>query len=623
MNITRLEATNLKGRNFALNLAPATLIYGPNYSGKTAIATALRLAVAGHLPPPIGKRAGSIYAALAGNPDAPGQVEVKACVGLNTYSTRWIRNSSGGTTCQGGIPPSIAMPAVLVDPRTFFAMTGPERVQAIFEACDVKLSVDDVVATIKAAAPAAFPVKERQRVLSGIAERAKTHMRTKAPQVAMADLIEETREAHRKAKESLRTMSAIIQAINWTGDIPEDCSLAIEDAQKRINGLHQQIAEIDARDRDFRELAARIKHAKEAIGTLRAEIELTRWPAPPVEPDTSKLKTLEDQLRAFRDVNIHRRAKRAALHEKLLRIGAGACPTCGCSGPVLDSVKAGIEAEIAAVPPDHANLTALEDEIAALRKLRTDYEKAKVAYGRDSDTVTRAEKDLADYERIAAQPLPPAPDDEDIEGQKIQAFLNTAKDALSLLTEGQARWEAYQQTSAKRDEAERTMAAITCEETVLGEVIVALRGLVSKTVDAAFGKVLGITKEFTDGILRSPLEYRDELGRRVSQEDVDAGCTAPIGSWISHEAFSGTEEALSYAAFAVAIAMRAPVKVVILDELGRLDSSTVVAVLGRMTDLVYSGRIDQFIGIHTTNINAIGLTPIYIGEALAAQPCQY
>ena len=87
-----------------------------------------------------------------------------------------------------------------------------------------------------------------------------------------------------------------------------------------------------------------------------------------------------------------------------------------------------------------------------------------------------------------------------------------------------------------------------------------------------------------------------QLGRRVSDEDRKHGNTAPVGAWIPHEAFSGTEQLLAYAGFAVALAGQAPIKVVIMDELGRLTGTRKAAMLRRMCELVSKGVIDQFIG---------------------------
>jgi hypothetical protein len=92
-------------------------------------------------------------------------------------------------------------------------------------------------------------------------------------------------------------------------------------------------------------------------------------------------------------------------------------------------------------------------------------------------------------------------------------------------------------------------------------------------------------RRFTDGILKGRLEFRDgEIGYVAN------------GQWVTHDTFSGTEEALAYAGLAVALAQDSPFKLVLVDELGIIDPETRVAILERMGELVADGTINQFIG---------------------------
>ena len=46
----RLQWRNVKGSSGSAEVGPVTVVCGPNYSGKTAVLTALRLALAGYAP---------------------------------------------------------------------------------------------------------------------------------------------------------------------------------------------------------------------------------------------------------------------------------------------------------------------------------------------------------------------------------------------------------------------------------------------------------------------------------------------------------------------------------------------------------------------------------------------
>lgn len=627
MHISSITASNLKGRSFSIDLAPATFIHGPNFAGKTAIATALRLGLAGFLPPPIGKAAGSIYNALAGNPDEAGHIEIKVDAQGRGYTTRWIRNSRGGTSVQGGVPPIIAMPAVLVDPRTFFSMTGPQRVQAIFEACEVSLTAESVATALKGAALSAFPVQRRNQILTELGARAKAQLAAKSPQVAMADLIEETRARLKETKDKAKTQSAIIQAINWEGDVPEDVSLQIEEANARLAQISATAGALAERVKAVQRRKAEKAGAEHNIASLESEIAVTRWDAAPVKPDTSALEGMEERIAEARRVIDANKVRRQAIEKQIKALAGGHCPTCGTTGEFLESAIAGLKASLDALPKEMppADLFDLVAQASALRKSREEYQSEFAKYQKDTEFCELAQRQIEAQRAIltASDPEPPSPD----ELKSIEEERERLTSTLALYREHAAKWEAYQQTGAKREEAERYMAALNCEALVLDDAVRVLRAKVAETADAAFARTLAVTQKFTDGLLNSPLEYRDELGRRVSPADIARGCTAPVGAWISHESFSGTEEAIAYAAFAVAIAMRAPLKVVILDELGRLDADTKRRTVERMVQLVESRVIDQFVGIDTEPVEGVGIYTVDLGalrgEARVAEPCLY
>ena len=45
-------------------------------------------------------------------------------------------------TLEGGVPADLALPGLLVEPTTFFGLTGGERINAVFSACDMKEAGD-------------------------------------------------------------------------------------------------------------------------------------------------------------------------------------------------------------------------------------------------------------------------------------------------------------------------------------------------------------------------------------------------------------------------------------------------------------------------------------------------
>ena len=87
-----------------------------------------------------------------------------------------------------------------------------------------------------------------------------------------------------------------------------------------------------------------------------------------------------------------------------------------------------------------------------------------------------------------------------------------------------------------------------------------LRSKQAALVDAVFGSLLKIANEIVGPIMASPLAFHEsDVGRWDGHR------------WISHKTFSGTEQALTFVAIEAALSHDVPVRLLIFDELGRLD----------------------------------------------------
>lgn len=145
----------------------------------------------------------------------------------------------------------------------------------------------------------------------------------------------------------------------------------------------------------------------------------------------------------------------------------------------------------------------------------------------------------------------------------------------------------------RADEAARARAgeardAAKTEALVWKEVCAMLLELQAKLVDAAVGPLLEKMNDFCLGILLTPLVYKDgEIGRET-----------PTG-FASHRVFSGTEKALTYCAASIALAAGAPIKLAILDEMGRLDSKNKQTVVTNVLALITNGTLDQCVLVDT------------------------
>ena len=166
--------------------------------------------------------------------------------------------------------------------------------------------------------------------------------------------------------------------------------------------------------------------------------------------------------------------------------------------------------------------------------------------------------------------------------QQLQAELQVHQQAGS----AQRRYADWRERS---DSLESEASAATGLLEVLKEAQKRLREWRDKLINEGVAGILAVANKFTAGLLDAPLEWHAELG--------EFGRRKPGKGWVALDAFSGFEEQLAFAALSVAVASETKIKLVIMDELGRMTRENKNAVLARMVGLIKEGVIDQFIGV--------------------------
>lgn len=195
------------------------------------------------------------------------------------------------------------------------------------------------------------------------------------------------------------------------------------------------------------------------------------------------------------------------------------------------------------------------------------------------DEIARA---LAAAEAELAEQLPDA----------LKSALQTAKlDRMKLESEIQILRDQQRDYDRQQDDERRNAQALVehakaqADLAVTKAAIETLEGIQTRMVETAFGAILKTVNAVTAGIIPEPIVYREGvLGRWAGK------------TWISHETFSGTEKALTYAGLSLALADRSEIKAVLIDELGIMDHDTLAEVLARMRELTERGVVGQFIG---------------------------
>ena len=164
-----------------------------------------------------------------------------------------------------------------------------------------------------------------------------------------------------------------------------------------------------------------------------------------------------------------------------------------------------------------------------------------------------------------------------------------AENEKALATYGEARKklkeaELLEQDIKRAAEAQLEHETADAHVKVIKAIGKALREKQAALVDAVFGDLLKVANAVVGPIMATPLAFHEgEVGRWDGHR------------WISHKTFSGTEQALTFVAIAAALSQNAPVKVLIFDELGRLDDCRRLDLIRLLRTARKAGHIDQFI----------------------------
>lgn len=598
MRVTKLELRNFRGINGGFELPAACIVAGPNFSGKSTIPIALRLACVGSMPPPIGKA--GIWPAFAGNADEPGKMSVTATTDTGlTWSLEWEKKKE--SVSQRGQPPeSCALPPVLCDPATFWTMTGAEQSRAVFAASGASVKREDLIAEIQSVDGS--PARVRDEVVAQLVQLMEQRFNANveasvATALWTSDCAAIAKEERGKAKRlEAKTASAF-----WSGPVPTDKTKALAEARAKL-------ADATGEETSLRKAAAKVtmesqraERARERLDELNAILANPEDPEPAqqTEEEAEQYARAEQRLAELTEASSAASEAFERLASNHALLVSGTCPCCGQSGPELGRVIAAMESELA---EHERKMTDLAEQVAVARreestlavKNATQFQKRTQWEQRHAqlELLRREQKTLAD---MAPQPGQ-APNPENI--AKAAKDREQATERVVELEGAQAEFARWACIRDERDKAESDLIRSRCSVEVVTEAVKKVTAKLDAVAGAAFGETLKVANRLCDGLLASPLEFRDGvLGRKASTVDVErTGGTVRPGAWIPHTSFSGTEALIGYAGFAVAVASKAPFKLVVMDELNRLTADRKRSLVSRILLLLSEGVIDQFVG---------------------------
>ena len=539
MKIKKIKYQNLKGRSEEIELGAANLIFGNNFTGKTTIIDAIKLALLGYHPA-LDKTARGIFELSS---DEVMEAEADFDDG-RAVARAWQRDRMGKLTKREFIPrdwPNI--PVVLLDANAYFGASDRGKTELLFSASKMNADPVKFASTI--------------RGLKEIIPETTIAINGKTPQDWVNSALETVERLRSEAAASVKRYADTMQGLS-----------ALRDAEPVV--LDADVQEQVRKKRAERETAQAKLRSAERRKDLHENTHT---------PEEGEVEELEEKSRRLglqitnKEIEI---GKAEARWDSLLNHRN--CPMCGTEGKKWKpSAKAKKKAELEVLTKEKIELT--RERFNTNRAV--DERKPKLAEAREK----LLKKDAAAV----------------LECEEAVAGLN--EEIASL----ESHAEAFVKDQADRrrlDEARAQHERYSIEEKRAKEAKTYLLKVKEQMTRELFAPILKMASKFTTGIFTGELLFHEgELGMIKREKRAEADY---VSGWIPHRTFSGTEQAIAFAALQAALGATAPIKLVVMDELGRLDFDNKCKLMRNVLNALNDGTIDQFVGVDTDAEAAIG-----------------
>jgi len=595
MIIKTVTLEGFKTSNASYELGAVTAICAGNFTGKTAITDAIQIGLLGYHPR-VGKTNASLAKFAGGS-----SMSVKLAFDNDVENAVTVEEKGGKVSVKEAR--GLDVPAVLMDVKEYFSLTGAARTKYVFDKAQLKdFSKETLVSAVDALE--VVPSNLTRPIIAKAAEQ----IRLAGQQVAsvpqwMDQIVAMVTGDLKQAKQDFKGKQAALLSLKHDGPVPKDCSKELESATK----AHQELTL--ARDKYLTAKASRdaavneqnrAKAALESFGATETKLKQveSELAALPTMAGSAALKKVTDKLRAQKaevdasNARLNYTREQAVLNRKIVTqkiADIAAMHLCdGCTAKLQYSLvqeMATHDTQIKKLPAvDDKASPALEKRIKeseAIEKQSRDIESKRSQLTSLRDELTKTLANAEQFRKVASATLPElAPFD--VAANESAAYL-----ASMAVKEQQAKQQAfatYHDLRQRRQAAEEAMLQHSAKVDAFEAILKQITATQKEVVASAFNQLLSVATKFTDGILKAPLCYVDgELGYMEN------------GRFVSHETFSGTEALISYAGLSVALAQESRFKIICLDEMGRMTMANKCNVVMRLLELVSSGVIDQAI----------------------------
>lgn len=621
MKLAKISFTNFKGATASYNLTAITIFVGLNFRGKTRVMDAIRLSLLGFLPE-LGKAAASTWGLSSGS-----DMEVQAEFDDGTVIRRGWKLKGDSVVKSEELPDMARFGdlTVMMNAETYFALSDRKRVEYVAAHCPGSADTNAhgiqtrVLGTLMEqfeADPTRAFVLHLEKLTAG-----RSHANAQEfldAQIEAADQIVKVSKQHADIQQKTIVGLSHLRA----QDDPTTSMGALESQRAQINtdiatltekrgGFMADFTQMKADDARRATIERELRFAdknRQEHRDLTAKLalidaELVNAQAPEVA-DVLALQRESTALESRRAVIINNQqtaeaAKVLAINAEDQVDAATACPYCGATGDGWKKIKlAELAQEIDARKEVLAKMASdkllIEDQINTLIFKISAAKDASYKIGQLNTSKVTVNQQLATLATTLARldtlteelgRLRTNDPKLTTNVEVLQTELNIKQQELrgidGQIREGMGRSHELQRLA----EAEKERDQANAEQEVAKAAAKELRAIQSELVAAAFKPLLDIANSFFGSVLQTPLAYHQgEIG------------TWRDGLFVGHHTFSGTEKALTYAAIQMALASQSPFRLMLVDELGRMDANTLAEALFAINDAVKAGSVDQFIG---------------------------
>lgn len=618
MHIVKVEFTNLKGRSASYDLSAMNIITGPNFSGKSSIIDAIRLALMGHIPE-LGKTNAATAQLKSGE-----TMGVKLVFDNDDYrELAVLPNGKVMRNIPGFVEHGDTLSDVpLLNAAAYFAMSERERYDYVFKIAKLPeaFTVDSIIAELERIS---FEEKHTEAIESA-KSKIITFLRPTAG-LAIRDwlnanidglkiLFSQWNTRVKDTQGAIRVLAELKNRQEHQAGNVKQLAEAERSAQRAAEDAYEELMALRTRASDYEKQAgraARVASLRAAVDNntevVEKEKQITDAKAQ-LKPDVkskvtqAELEQLESHLNRL-ERDRHNTALAIKESSKALDAlkTATQCPYCHSTGDDWKkTLRTGLKETLelnegklgkieAAIPDVEAKVATAKTELDRVRAdmmtnqtifsniITWDAQLVRIKYAIDNWNAELAKEEAA----LAAEKVEP------VSAEEIQAASDKSEKAKADLASARAKLKAVELLEhdlkrAAQSEIEHNNAV--AHVAVIKKVGEVLRSKQADLVDAVFGDLLTIANQIAGPILTTALAFHEgEVGRWNGHR------------WISHKTFSGTEQALTFVAIAAALSRGAPLRLLIFDELGRLDKKRRVMLVDLLRRTLDNGHINQFI----------------------------